>query len=62
VHAPHTIKLPELIWGLHVSLAKAKIVHMALSLRLSFQLSHSLRIYTVHTTAVFRVTTKEALA
>jgi hypothetical protein len=48
--------------GIHEKSAKAKIVHMKLSLRLSFQLSRSLKVYTVGTTAGFRVMTMEALA
>jgi hypothetical protein len=40
---------------------KSKALHMKLSLRLSFQLSHNLGGYLVGTTAGFRVTTIEVL-
>jgi hypothetical protein len=36
-------------WGFINSLAQNKVVHMELSIRLSFQVSHSLRDYTVGT-------------
>jgi hypothetical protein len=39
-----------------------KVIHMELSLRLSFLLRHNLRGYTVGTTTEFQVKTMEALA
>jgi hypothetical protein len=39
--------------GFHESSAKTKIIHMELSLRLSFQLSRSLGVYTVGTNVEF---------
>jgi hypothetical protein len=50
------------IMGFIKSSSQNKAVHMELSLRLSFQLSHSLGGYMVGTTVRFQVTTMEALA
>jgi hypothetical protein len=50
------------LWGFIKSSMQNKAAHMELSLRLSFQISHSLGGYMVGTTMGFRVATMEALA
>jgi hypothetical protein len=50
------------LWDFIKSSAQNKVVHMELSLGLSFQLRCSLGGYTVGTTMGFRVMTMEALA
>jgi hypothetical protein len=50
------------LWGLVKLSAQTYIVHMKLSLRLSFQPRRTLRGYTVGTTMGFRIMIMEALA
>jgi hypothetical protein len=50
------------LWGFIKLSAQNKVVHMKLSLRLSFYLRHSLGGYTVATTVGFPVEIVEALA
>jgi hypothetical protein len=47
---------------LHQVISTKQVVHTELSLRLTFQLRHSLEGYTVGTTAGFPIETVEALA
>jgi hypothetical protein len=63
VPTPHHILTTRMEpWGFIKSSTQNKVVHMELSLRLSFYIRCSLRSYTVGTTAGFPIKIVEALA
>jgi hypothetical protein len=58
----HTLTIQTQPWGFIKFSVQNKVVHMKLSLRLSFYHRHSLRGYTVGTTMGFPIEIVEALA